>query len=343
MSLACPVKIILLLLSCLVVTDSFATPWIVALQAPLSMGFPRQEYWSGLPFLSLGDLPDPGIKPVSPALRADSLSLSHLGSPNNYPWIIASCLTTMLFSTKLPPFWPTLFSVAFVHKLSPLVQPDSPSVTLLCLTLNLPIFKYSRTLILRAAWKVHGLCISVIHPNPAPRGRHVSLSVRREPVFICISTQTHGSLLVNCRGKKSLCLAVAYERNEISSRNWWNWELTKIKDLLDLPSFRFILSSFKKLPLVTLRLGSSLPFCCSGDEKKLWSLGTWHRFIFYLILFLNLPICMILTCPMRWMERLGTMTSMSLDFITSLSPKLERLQNPNISKECIWWLWKMTP
>ena len=46
----------------------FATPWTVAYQAPPSMGFSRQEYWSGLPFPSPGDLPDPGIKPWSPAL-----------------------------------------------------------------------------------------------------------------------------------------------------------------------------------------------------------------------------------------------------------------------------------
>ena len=46
----------------------FATPWTVAHQAPLSMGFARQEYWSGLPFPSPGDLPNPGIKPMSPAL-----------------------------------------------------------------------------------------------------------------------------------------------------------------------------------------------------------------------------------------------------------------------------------
>ena len=46
----------------------FATPWTVAHQAPLSMGFSRQEHWSGLPFPSPGDLPDPGIKPRSPAL-----------------------------------------------------------------------------------------------------------------------------------------------------------------------------------------------------------------------------------------------------------------------------------
>ena len=46
----------------------FATPWMVICQAPLSMGFPRQGYWSGLPFPPPGDLPDPGIEPMSPAL-----------------------------------------------------------------------------------------------------------------------------------------------------------------------------------------------------------------------------------------------------------------------------------
>ena len=51
----------------------FATPWTVACQAPLSVGFSREEYWSGLPFLSPGDLPDPGIEPRSPTLQADSL------------------------------------------------------------------------------------------------------------------------------------------------------------------------------------------------------------------------------------------------------------------------------
>ena len=49
-------------------SDSFATPWAIAHQAPLSMGFPRQEYCSGLPFPSPGDLPDPGIEPVSSSL-----------------------------------------------------------------------------------------------------------------------------------------------------------------------------------------------------------------------------------------------------------------------------------
>ena len=51
----------------------FATPWTIAYQAPPSMGFSRQEYWSGLPFPSPGDLPHPGIEPGSPALQADAL------------------------------------------------------------------------------------------------------------------------------------------------------------------------------------------------------------------------------------------------------------------------------
>ena len=51
----------------------FATLWTVAHQAPLSMGFFRQEYWSGLSFPSPGDLPNPGIEPRSPALQADAL------------------------------------------------------------------------------------------------------------------------------------------------------------------------------------------------------------------------------------------------------------------------------
>ena len=61
-----------------------ATPWTAAYQAPLSMGFSRQEYWSGLsglPFPSPGDLPDPGIKPESPALQVDFLPFEPPGKP----------------------------------------------------------------------------------------------------------------------------------------------------------------------------------------------------------------------------------------------------------------------
>ena len=57
----------------------FATPWTVTYQALRSMGFSRQEYWSGLPFPSPGDLPNPGIEPGSPALQTDALPSEPLG------------------------------------------------------------------------------------------------------------------------------------------------------------------------------------------------------------------------------------------------------------------------
>ena len=66
----------------------FATPWTVACQASLSMGFSRQEYWSGLPFPSPGALPNPGIKPEFPALQADSLPSEPQGSPSPQKCII---------------------------------------------------------------------------------------------------------------------------------------------------------------------------------------------------------------------------------------------------------------
>ena len=59
----------------------FATPWAIPCQAPLSMEFSRQQYWSGLPFPSPENLSDRGIKPWTPALTVNSLTLSHLGSP----------------------------------------------------------------------------------------------------------------------------------------------------------------------------------------------------------------------------------------------------------------------
>ena len=83
----------------------FATPWTVAYQAPPSMGFSRQEYWSELPFPSPGDLPDSGTEPRSPAMQADSLPSEPPGSTTcdlmdqnhqgNSPGI---CLIKMAFS-----------------------------------------------------------------------------------------------------------------------------------------------------------------------------------------------------------------------------------------------------
>ena len=59
------------------------TPWTSAHQAPLSVGFSRQEYWSGLPFPSPGDLPDPGIEPRSPTLQVDALTSEPPGKPDS--------------------------------------------------------------------------------------------------------------------------------------------------------------------------------------------------------------------------------------------------------------------
>ena len=70
--------VVLLLFSRQVLSDSFATPRAVAHQTPMSMGLSRQAYWSGLPFRCPGDLPDPGIEPVSPALYSLPLSCADL-------------------------------------------------------------------------------------------------------------------------------------------------------------------------------------------------------------------------------------------------------------------------
>ena len=91
----------------------FATPWTVADQAPLSMGFPRQEYWSGLPFPSPGDLPDPGIEPTSPALGGGFFTTEPLGKPQvffshlsycKFPsWLLGSAATLSSLQSSLHP------------------------------------------------------------------------------------------------------------------------------------------------------------------------------------------------------------------------------------------------
>ena len=80
------------------------TPWTVAHQAPLSMGFPRQEYWSGLPFPSLANLPDPEIEPaspMSPELQADSLPDEPRGKPHE---VIRDCFIIEYSFPLNPPF-----------------------------------------------------------------------------------------------------------------------------------------------------------------------------------------------------------------------------------------------
>ena len=67
-------------------SSSFRTPWTVACQVPLSMGFPGKKYYSGLPFPSPGDIPNPGIELRSPALQEDSLLSEPPGKPHFILW-----------------------------------------------------------------------------------------------------------------------------------------------------------------------------------------------------------------------------------------------------------------
>ena len=92
-----------------------ASPWTAAPQAPLSMEFSRQEYWIGLPFHSLGNLPDPGVNPGSPILQADTL-------PSEPPGKTVSMKTLVQKDTCTPMFTAALFTVAMTWK-----KPKCPS------------------------------------------------------------------------------------------------------------------------------------------------------------------------------------------------------------------------
>ena len=111
-----------------------ATPWTVAHQAPLSMGFPRQEYWTGLPFPLPGDLSDPGIEPVFCHLlhwQADSLPLSHLGSTKNLKFsgsVNPTLCNPMRCSMPGLPVFHHLpeFAQTHVHWVGDIIQPSHP-------------------------------------------------------------------------------------------------------------------------------------------------------------------------------------------------------------------------
>ena len=116
----------------------FATLWTVAHQAPLSMEFSRQEYWSGLPLPSPGDLSDPGIKARSPALQADSLlseppgkPLGHMEATVQFSSVTQSCPTLcepMNCSTSGLPVHHQLpeFTQTHVHRVSDAIQTSHP-------------------------------------------------------------------------------------------------------------------------------------------------------------------------------------------------------------------------
>ena len=93
----------------------FATPWTVAHQAPLSMGFSRQEYWSGLPFLSPGDLPNTGMEPTSPALAGKFFTTEPPRKPS-------AIVTPGIFSSP-GSFWPHCVDLLQPQALLPLLMP----------------------------------------------------------------------------------------------------------------------------------------------------------------------------------------------------------------------------
>ena len=115
-----------------------ATPWCVAHQALLStMGFSRQEYWSGLSFPSPGDLPNPGIKPRFPTLQADFLLTKPPGKPNTTYQIRSDQISRSAVSDSLrphesqharPPYHHQLleFTQTHVHRVSDAIQPSLP-------------------------------------------------------------------------------------------------------------------------------------------------------------------------------------------------------------------------
>ena len=138
-------SVLLLLFSCWIMSDSFVTSWTVALQVLLSMGFPRQECWSRLPFLSPGDLPNPGIEPMPPALQTDSLPLSQQGSPFEciiqHCWLQMQCCTAELWNSFILHCW------NFFCSNSSFPPPSSPTILLfgsmnLTLFFNLCIFNW---------------------------------------------------------------------------------------------------------------------------------------------------------------------------------------------------------
>ena len=152
----------------------FVTPWTVALQVPLSMGFSRQEYWSGLPCLPPGDLPNPGVVPMSPALQADCLPSEPPGKPSSS----SRCLATKLCPTLYDPVdcrQRSQASLSFTISQSLLKLMSIESVMpsnhlILCCPLLLPsIFRsirvFSNELTLRIRWPKYWRFIFSISPS----------------------------------------------------------------------------------------------------------------------------------------------------------------------------------
>ena len=172
-----------------------ATPWTAAHQAPLSMRFPRQEYWSGLPFPSPGNLPNPGIKPASPAMAGGLFTTEPPGKPseilNEVKWYTFFFLLLYNIALVLP----------YINMHPPQVYTCSPSRTpstsLPVLSLwVIPVHQLQASCILHQTWTGNSFlvhqrsyiwyytCFNAILPNHPP---HLSHRVQKTVLFICIS------------------------------------------------------------------------------------------------------------------------------------------------------------
>ena len=116
----------------------FVTLWIVAWQVPLSMGYPRHKYWSGLPFPPPSDLPHPGIEPTSPALQADSLPAEPSGKPLRTSYFMITAIMKNYTYLLLPSWicdWKTRIQTTKVNCHSLIMMP--------CIGGKTTVFQYS--------------------------------------------------------------------------------------------------------------------------------------------------------------------------------------------------------
>jgi len=135
-------------------------PWNVACQTPLSMAFPRQEYWSGLPFPSPSDLSDPESEPGSPALQADSLPSEPLKPHLNHTYIHIYVSVSHIY-------------MAYIYTQRYLD-------TQVCIYLNMYVH------ISIIYWYVHNINIWNVEQSPTPRECSCSFELCAKPIYICL-------------------------------------------------------------------------------------------------------------------------------------------------------------
>ena len=143
---------------CSIMYDSFETPWTVACQPPLFMGFPRQEYWDGLPFLPPRDLPDPEIEPMSPALRSGLFTNESLGK------LFICVLIIPYFFLLFAPYSSCIFPALYPKSVFPLRIPNS--------------FYYKIRIWTIIFWRFSVLVYTIVALNiPWPNSSHVSVII----------------------------------------------------------------------------------------------------------------------------------------------------------------------